>query len=115
MLQEWAIHFAIQFVVRQLGKFGKDTDWAKVKDDFHARVMALVPGSFFDDEAAAAVDAVLEACQKLLSSGEALDHILTYLADQRYSEAADALKQLLFAVWAPTTPAGHKALAALHG
>jgi len=63
-MPDFLIRLAITFVVRQLAKFGRDTDWDKVKVDLDQRVRKLVPGNFFDDAAVeivfTAVDAIAE-------------------------------------------------------
>lgn len=113
MLQKWAVGLAIKFVVRQLAKYGKAIDWAMVKKDFGDRVAAIVPGFFFDDEARGAVAAVLEACEDLMKSADAIEKILKLVADEKFSEAFEAVKQLLLAVWTPDSDAARTAHAAL--
>lgn len=101
MMNRWLIALVVQFIMRQLEKFGHSIDWAKVKADLKTRVEALIPGTWFDAEAVAAVNAIVDAAAKAMASTHDIQMILDLIAAQKWPEAFDALKALLLKVWAP--------------
>lgn len=101
MLERWAIGIVISFILRQLAKFQKTLDWAKVKADAEVRVRALVPGTWFDDEAVALVNMVIDRAAEVLSQGDAIEQLLKLLAEQKWTEALSMLKDLLLGGWVP--------------
>lgn len=115
IFEKWIVTTAIGFVVRQLEKFGKDTDWAKVKADLGVRVEQLMPGTWFDDEARAISDAIIDACARGLGNAKTLGIILELVADGKYQEAGAKLREYLLKTWRPdaTDLLAHKAMALL--
>lgn len=113
MLERWLINIVISFVLRQLARFKGDIDWAKVRADMNARVAALVPGSWFDDEACYLANALLDGVLVVLGSSAELEKLLQLLAASNWSGAFDALKDLLTRVWIPTGGSAKKAHALL--
>jgi hypothetical protein len=111
MLEKWLIGIVISFILRQLAKFQSSLDWTKVKADAEARVRALVPGTWFDQEAADICKIVLDAAEKALSSTTDLQAILQCLATSNWNGAYDLLKDLLLKIWAgvPMSPTELKA------
>lgn len=105
MIQKWVIGMAISFVMRQIGKWGKGIDWAKVKADVTERVKAIVPGEWFDAEAVAAVMALLDVAEKVLAATGELEKIVQMIVDGKMQEAWAALRQLILDAWKPATPA----------
>ncbi len=116
MIERIVIGMVISFILRQLEKFNKTIDWEKVKSDLAVRVAALVPGTWFDAEAVAAVNAVVDAVACAMKQTGAFDEIMKLLADQKWSEAANRLKQLILDVWTggscPSTPKAEELVAA---
>lgn len=100
MIQKIVISFVISFVIKQLEKFGDKVNWAKVKHDAELRVRALMPGNWFDDEAAYVVNLVLAGVQDLCEEGDQLKKILKLVAGKKYAEAVALVKELLLALWA---------------
>ena len=117
MIERWAISIVISFILRQLAKFQKTIDWAKVKADLKPRIEQLVPGTWFDDEVVAICNLVLDRAAEVLAQGDAIEIILKLLADAKWQEAAAALKDLLLGGFVPhpknTVKAGAKVQAAL--
>lgn len=111
MLEKWLIGIVISFILRQLDKFKTTIDWTKVKVDAEARVRALVPGTWFDQEAVDVCNIVLAAAEKALSSTTDLQAILQCLATSNWNGAYDLLKDLLLKIWAgvPLSPTELKA------
>lgn len=101
MLEKWLVGVVIAFVLRQLAKFKDTVDWVKVKADLDLRVRALVPGTWFDDEAAAIVGLVMDRVIAVLSQGDQVKVILELLAAEQWAAALVALKDLLLGGWVP--------------
>lgn len=99
MINQWLVTVVIAFVLRQLGKFQETIDWTKVKADLDQRTRDLVPGTWFDDEAVAVVDALLSKVQFVLSDTGDLTAILQKLAASDWTGAYSALKALVLASW----------------
>jgi len=59
----------VWFVERQIKKWGKDLDWAKVKVDLVKRIRALVPGERFDDAAAFMVEVIVDLVEMYVKQG----------------------------------------------
>lgn len=95
MINQWILSFAISFVMRQLAKFQKTLDWAKVKADLDARVRQLVPGSWLDDDAVNLCDALLQAAEKALGEEAAIEGVLKLIAAEKWAEAGDSLKAMV--------------------
>lgn len=89
----------ISFLLRQIEKFQKTIEWAVVKVDAEKRVRALVPGTWFDDEAVVAVNYIIDTMQTALGATEEFDAILKLLADKEYENAGLKLKDLLVCSW----------------
>ena len=94
-MPDFLIRLAITFVVRQLAKFGRDTDWDKVKVDLDQRVRKLVPGNFFDDAAVEIVFTAVDAIAEILTEEESWVKLLTLLAAGKTQEAVDLLIKLV--------------------
>lgn len=103
MVQRIVIGFVISFIIRQLEKFQDSIDWDKVKKDATERVKALVPGTWFDDEAAKLLELVIDAAKQVLNSSEELKKILNFLAAKKYYEALSSLKLLILSLWEHAT------------
>jgi vacuolar-type H+-ATPase catalytic subunit A/Vma1 len=99
MLNKWLINLAISFLVRQLAKFGKSINWQKVKEDLKTRTEALVPGSWFDDEAVALVFTVVDAAATVLASVSEIEKVLQLVAQEKWEEAIQTVKELILRSW----------------
>lgn len=99
----WLVGAAISFVLRQLKKFGKETDWDTVKDDLGARVTDLVPGEFFDDEAVNISNAFVDAVKRGLSQTKHLEIVFDHLQAEEWDKAINALRDFLLKAWRPKT------------
>lgn len=109
LFQKWLIEAAIAFIVRQLTKYQKTIDWAKVKADLAARVAALVPGEFFDHDAIEMVNALIDAVAKVLTFEKSFQLVLSLLAEEKYPQAIEALRNLLLKAWKADTIVAEKA------
>ena len=113
MFEKWLIGMVISFVLRQVAKFKSQIEWAKVKADLELRVRALVPGEFFDSEAVALCNVVVDGVVAVLSAQADLESILTKLAASDWDGALAAVVALLKKLWATPTVHQKKVLAAL--
>ncbi len=112
MLEKWLVSIVISFVLRQIAKFKDQTNWATVRADLETRVKDLVPGTWFDAEAVALVDLVMDKLQAILSATDVLRDILEKVAAEDWAGAMVLLKDLLLAALASHAVA-HKAVAAV--
>lgn len=110
MLERWAISMAISFIMRQLSKFLESINWETVKADLAARVRDLVPGSWFDSEAVAVAMAMVDAVAAILSASSELESVLKLLADQKWQDAWQVLRDLIMKQWQPQSAAEKKVL-----
>lgn len=106
MMNRMVMSVVISFVMRQLQKFQTTIDWDQVQKDLDDRVRALVPGSWFDDEAVQYVNIALSAIKATLGQSDKIQSILTLLADQKTQDAIAALKALILASWSNFSVAG---------
>jgi hypothetical protein len=113
MIQKWLISAGISFMLRQLAKWQKSIDWAKVKADLAARIAALVPGEFLDEEVVQIVMGMVDAAAAVLASSEELEKIIKLVLDQKFQEAWAMLRDLILGQWVPSSPAQEKALACI--
>lgn len=113
MLERWLVSLVVSFVLRQLAKFRGEVDWAKVRADMNVRVKAIVPGSWFDDEACYIANALLDGVVAVLASSADLENILNLLAAGQWQAAYEALKDLLLRIWSPVGASAKKAQALL--
>lgn len=113
MLQKWAFDLVIGFVLRQLAKWADSIDWGTVKFDLGERVAALVPGAWFDEEAIAVANTIVDAAAAVLQSTDDIKRILELCAAEQWLDAAAELKDLILGSWNPTTEHEIKVLAFL--
>jgi hypothetical protein len=99
MFQGIILNLVISFIVKQLEKFGDSLNWEKVKQDAEERIRKLMPGTWFDDEAAYVVNLVLAGVQEALEDADKFRTILKLLADKKYPEAFSAVKEFLLELW----------------
>ncbi len=91
MALHWLATMAITFAVRQLAKFGKETDWNKVKADADARIRDLVPGEFFDEFAVAFLNKVLDLCKEMMVDEANMTQLFTLIAEGKLNDAINLL------------------------
>lgn len=84
------VDMAVSFALRQVQKFADKTDWSKVKADLAVRVRDLVPGEFFDTEAAAASNAAIELVEKFLK-GDTDEKVVKLIVAGKLKEAGAEL------------------------
>lgn len=113
MFQQYALHLVILFVIRQIAKFGAQVKWPKIKEDWDVRVRALVPGLWFDDDAVALANILIDACGRAVADTVDLQKILDLCAAKKWDEAASALKAMVLTIWSPVTADGQKLYALL--
>ena len=113
MFERWLVGMVISFVLRQVAKFKSQINWTQVKADLEVRVRALVPGDFFDGEAVALCNVVIDGVVSVLSAQADLEAILTKLAASDWQGALDSVVALLKKLWASPTVHQKKVLAAL--
>lgn len=112
-LTTWAVNLAITFAVRQLGKFRDSIDWTVVQHDAAKRVRDVLPGTWFDNEGAELVVAVIEGVRVVCNQTAAIEQIMKMTANGDFEGAITALKKLVLGVWVPTSEAGKKTFALL--
>lgn len=92
-MPDFILRIVVSFLVRQITKFGRDTDWNKVKADLDVRIRKLIPGTWFDDEAAELAGVIIDAVAEALKSEDNWVKLLTLVAQQKWNEALDLLIQ----------------------
>lgn len=101
IMDQWIANSAIAFVIRQVTKFGTETDFAKIKADLAIRVADLIPGKWWDAEAIEITNAIVDACERALKNTKTLKIILDLLVAQKHTEALTALRDYLLKSWKP--------------
>lgn len=94
-MESLVVRMVISFVMSQLHKLNGKLDWQMIKSQVDEHVRAMVPGTWFDDQACAFVDSTLAALQAVLQEEEAIKQVLMLVAAQKYSEVMALLKGLL--------------------
>lgn len=115
MLQQWALHMVIVFVVGRIAKFGSQIKWAMVHQDFHQWIDKMVPWTWLEEPLSAFADAVIDACAKAVADTVDLQKIIELASAKKWAEAAEALKDLVLAIYKPTSEDGQKLMALLLG
>lgn len=93
--------FVVGFILRNLEKAASGINWEQLKKDVEVQVRAFVPGTWFDDEAVALVNLVLDQAKAVLENGSGIKVVLELLAAKEWNKAALALKELLLGGWVP--------------
>lgn len=99
MFEKLAMSMAISFVLKQLDRFKGAVDWDKVQKDLDDRVRAMIPGTWFDDDAVAFVNSILAGVRHVLGDSGNVQMILKDLAAQDWSGAANQLRALVSSAW----------------
>lgn len=107
MINKWIIGFVISFVLRQLEKWRDTVDWAKVKADLKPRIEQLVPGTWLDDSAVDLVFTLIDVVADVLKATGEIEAILNLVAEQKYQEAWEKLRDLILGNLQPSTPNEH--------
>jgi hypothetical protein len=94
----WIITLALNFLMRQLERWGTNIDWVLFKADMKPRVEALVPGRIFDRAAVALVNELIDAVASVLSGSE-LQRVVDLLLQGKNAEALAAVVDLLKRIW----------------
>lgn len=97
----WIVNIVILFVLRQLARFREEFDWTKAEADLDARVRQLVPGTWFDDEAAAVARAAFEALHGAIAAPDVFGSLLQALAAGRWNDALEGVRRLIDASYSP--------------
>ena len=113
MIQKWFVSMAISFALRQLAKWQKAIDWAKVKEDLAVRIAALVPGEWMDQEVIDMAHAAIDAVAAVMASSEELEKIIKLVLESKFEEAWQVLKDLILGNFVPSTPAQEKVMCVL--
>ncbi len=104
------LHIVLMIVMRELAQVKSAIDWPALRTTVDLQVRALVPGTWFDQDAVDATNALLDGCQTVLGDEAAIEALLTDVAEQKWQEAVDELKTLLAEGWQPTSGAGRAVL-----
>ena len=103
MFNKMILRLVISYIIKALAKFGTTTDWDLVKADAANRVAALLPGTWFDAEAIAICNAVIDAVANVLTKSAGWQKVLDAVAAQDWPAAMNAVKELLTSVWSVDT------------
>jgi len=87
--------YHVRFATRQLVKFGKETNWDKVKADYDIRIRDLIPGGWLDDEAVKDANAALDAIALACIASDDVSSVLEAGAAGDWAGATAALKSLV--------------------
>lgn len=110
-MPNFVVSILISFIVRQIDKFQKGIDFALLEKDLNERVRALIPGTFFDDEAVALVGIVLRWVKQVLGEKDNMKDLLHLLADKKFDAAVALLKKLVLGGFVPKDVMEAKAMA----
>jgi hypothetical protein len=110
IIEQWIAQAALSFAIRQLAQFGEETNWDTVKKDFDTRVRDLVPGDWFDNQAADVSNEIISAVERALKNTKTLKIIGDLAIEGKTSEAIARLRDYLLKAWKPDTAAGVKAM-----
>jgi len=110
MIQKWLISVGISFMLRQLAKWNKSIDWAVIKADLAARIAALVPGEWMDDEVIAIMNSLVDAAAAVLASSDEIEKIIKLVIDSKFQEAWELLRNLILGSWVPSSPSDMKVM-----
>jgi hypothetical protein len=111
-VKSWLVKNGVLFAVRRAVKFGKDTDWSKVKADFQDKAALWAPKDWFDDEARAFAGLVIDVCQAALSNAEDLQAVLDAVAQGDLKAGEAALVKLALDAYKAATEVEHHVVAA---
>lgn len=98
MIERIVWNVVTAFILRQIEKFKKSINWDLVKSDVALRVRKLVPGTWFDDDAADAVTYIIDTLQRALSSDQ-IDDLIKLVAAKQYDDAIKVLRGVLVCAW----------------
>jgi hypothetical protein len=90
-MPSFLISLIVSFVVRQIIKFGRDTDWHKVKYDAGVRIRELIPGEWFDDEFVSLAHCVIDAVSDALNDENNWIELLTLIMEKKWPQVLDLL------------------------
>lgn len=110
MIKKWLISAGISFMLRQLAKWNSSIDWAVIKADLAARIAALVPGEWMDEEVIGIVNGLVDAAAAVLASSEELEKIIKFVMESKFQEAWEMLRNLILGSWVPSSPAEMKVM-----
>jgi len=105
MIQKWLVNLAVSFMMRQLAKWGEAIDWPMVKADVEARVRALVPGTWLDNDAVALMMSLVDAAAGVLAASGSLEKIVKLVIEGKIQEAWEMLRDLILGSFVPVTEA----------
>ncbi len=110
IIEQWIAQAALSFAIRQLAKYGDETDWSLVRKDFDIRVRDLVPGDWFDDQASEVASEIISAVERALKNTKTLKIIGDLAIEGKTAEAIARLRDYLLKAWKPDSAAGVKAM-----
>lgn len=99
------INYAIMFCLRQLAKFGAQTDWKKVEADFDPRIRDVVPGTWLDDAAVGGANACIEAFGVMCQDTSDLAELTKEAMAGDFTTAFATVRKIVLRGFNPTTPA----------
>lgn len=91
-LQTMVIKMAIGFSLRQLSKFGANTNWDTVKKDCYVRVNAIIPGDALDEIANEGISKIIDVIACICQDTGDLEALSNLLVDGKFKEALQFVK-----------------------
>lgn len=87
----------IPFIIKQIDKFGHETDWAKIKADANLKIKEIVPGEMFDNVVCELVDKVVDSTAAFLQDEVEMKKIVGMCQNKQFLPAIEELFSYLFA------------------
>ena len=84
----------VSFVIRQINKFGAETDWVLVRNDCAERVAKLIPGDMFDGLGVMLSNMGISIIEEFIK-GDKDEQVINLIAEQKYSEAFNLVYDFL--------------------
>jgi len=90
------------FVIKKLAKYGVDTDWALVKENFYERIKnAKIIPDFIEDEISMLVGKAIDVVASIMQSKEFLSEMVEAVKAKDIKKALGMLKQAILDKYLP--------------
>jgi len=94
-MNPFILHLVLLLVLRELAKFKGQIDWMALRGTVDQEVRDFVPGAWFDDEAVAAANFVIDGCHRVLDDDDKIKALLTDVGSKKWQDAVSVLHDLL--------------------
>lgn len=95
ILKSYLLQMAIQFMLRQLGKWKTEINWALVKKDAEVLTRKTVPGTWFDPLAVSIVIGAIDKVELVIGQGEELAEVVALVVEGQMEKAWKKLAEIV--------------------